>query len=306
MPKTNMHNSNMQLSLSVVIPCYNNSQTIQRAIRSVLSQTFTDFEVIIIDDASADRVKTEEIINNSNDSRITFLKHDKNKNGAAARNTGIKAASGKFIAFLDADDEWQPNHLELAIHKLETEEYDLVYSQALVKTNLADAVMPQNGIQPQQTISDYQFVQGGVMFTPTIVVKSHLAKDILFNESLRRHQDYDFLLRCEGEGINIGFVDKPTVIIHWETNNPKSKGGTWDFSLQFAKEYQKYFSNKAYSRFILKFVVLPNFEEKKRAKGLKLLFMHTKPHHFNLLNLYFIFSYFIFGTFKHPYKWKKQ
>lgn len=301
-----MHNSQNYFLVSVVIPCYNNSQTIQRAIRSVLSQTFTDFEVIIIDDASADRVKTEEIINKINDNRIILLKHDRNKNGAAARNTGIKAASGKFIAFLDADDEWQSNHLELAIHKLETEEYDLVYAQALVKTNLPDAIMPQHGIQPNQTISDYLFCQSGFIQTSTIVCKAKIAKKILFNESLRRHQDYDFLLRCEVQNINIGFVDKPTVIIHWETNNPKSKGGTWDFSLQFAKEYQKYFSNKAYSRFILKFVVLPNFEEKKRTKGLKLLFMHTKPHHFSLLNLYFIFSYLVFGTFKHPYKWKKQ
>jgi len=292
--------------VSVIIPCYNSSNTIKRALDSVIKQSYNNLEIIIIDDGSKDVDKTEEVINSFNDKRIIFIKHKKNKNGAATRNSGIKIAKGEYMAFLDSDDEWHTNHIDETLSLALKNNYDLIYSQALVKTNNPDIVMPINGIAPKQKISDYLFVQGGVIFTPTILVKSFLAKSVEFNEELRRHQDYDFLLRCEVKNIKIGFTNKPTVIVHWENNDIKKKGGTWDFSLHFAKEYKNYFTSKAYSRFILKFVVLQLLEEKKRSKAIKLLITNTNLTHFSISNYYFIFSYLMFGKFKHPYKWRKQ
>lgn len=291
--------------VSVIIPCYNSSATIERALNSVVAQHYKNVEVIVVDDGSADVDKTESVVNDFGDERIIFVKHIVNKNGAATRNSGIKQSKGEYIAFLDSDDEWQPTHLSYALQIISNGNIDLVYSQALVKTNNPDIVMPMQGIASNQRISDYLFVQGGVIFTPTILVKSFLAKSVEFNEELRRHQDYDFLLRCEVKNIKIGFTNKPTVIVHWENNDIKKKGGTWDFSFNFAKEYKQYFTPKAYSRFILKFVTLPLLEEKKRYKGISLLLKNSNLSHFSILNFYFILSYLIFGTFKHPYKWKK-
>src|SRR5512138_1185650 len=92
--------------VSVVIPTYNRAPLLERAIHSVLSQTYTNLEVIVIDDASTD--DTQDRIKNLQlaDIRIQYIRHDRNRGSQAARNTGIHAAKGKYVAFLDSDDEW--------------------------------------------------------------------------------------------------------------------------------------------------------------------------------------------------------
>jgi len=96
--------------VSVIIPTYNRAHVLARAIQSVLNQTYQDFEIIVVDDGSTDN--TEEVIKSFNDPRIRYIRHEENKGAAAARNTGIKAAKGEFIAFQDSDDEWLPKKLE--------------------------------------------------------------------------------------------------------------------------------------------------------------------------------------------------
>lgn len=95
---------------SVIIPSYNKERYVATAIESILSQTFTDFEIIIVDDASSDesiRVVTPYLSEN-----VRLLKHVQNKGLSAARNTGIKDAQGKMVALLDADDSWHPSYLQ--------------------------------------------------------------------------------------------------------------------------------------------------------------------------------------------------
>src|SRR4030043_1337098 len=97
-------------TVSVIIPTYNRAHLVGRSIRSVLNQTYQDLEVIVVDDGSKDN--TAEIVRGITDPRIVFLKHEKNRGVSAARNTGLKAARGKYIAFQDSDDEWLPQKLE--------------------------------------------------------------------------------------------------------------------------------------------------------------------------------------------------
>ena len=291
--------------ISIIIPYFKNANEIKRSLVGVLKQTYQNFEIIIVNDASADWEMGLQIINSFSDNRITTISHTNNQNGAAARNTGIKAAKGEYIAFLDADDEWLPAHLEDSLNKIKNENADISYCQAKVLSNSGVSVMPNEGIFVSQNISDYLFVQGAVMFTPTLVVRTTLAKQVFFNEKLRRHQDYDFLLRCEANQAKISFVNKPNVIVHWENNNPDAKGGTWDFSLQFALDYKKYFTSKAYSRFILKNCVLKLIADKKKTTAFKIFSKHINPTHLSKFNYYFILSYSLFGEFKYPYKWKK-
>lgn len=100
--------------VSVIIPTYNRAHLLlPRAVKSVLNQTFTDFELIIVDDASTDN--TKEVVESFNDSQIRYMRHEQNKGGGAARNTGIEKARGEFIAFLDSDDEWMKEKLERQI-----------------------------------------------------------------------------------------------------------------------------------------------------------------------------------------------
>lgn len=96
--------------VSVIIPTYNSEKYINRSLKSVLEQSYKELQVIIVDDGSTD--STQEIVKTFNDSRVEYVKFEKNKGANYARNKGIELAKGKYITFLDADDEWLPTKVE--------------------------------------------------------------------------------------------------------------------------------------------------------------------------------------------------
>jgi glycosyltransferase involved in cell wall biosynthesis len=104
-------------AVSVIIPTYNRAEFLRLAITSVLNQTFQDFEIIVVDDASEDH--THEVVHNFRDKRIKYIHHEVNKRVAAARNTGVLNSSGAYIAFVDDDDEWLPKKLQMQVALLE-------------------------------------------------------------------------------------------------------------------------------------------------------------------------------------------
>ena len=103
----------MQDLVSVIMPSYNTAKYIKSSIESVLNQTYTNFELIIVDDCSTDN--SEEIILSIKDERIRFLKNQMNSGAALSRNYALREAKGKWIAFLDSDDLWYPEKLEKQI-----------------------------------------------------------------------------------------------------------------------------------------------------------------------------------------------
>lgn len=113
--------------VSVIIPTRNRAKLLPRAIDSILAQTFKDFEIIIIDGHSSD--DTSNVINGYSDKRIRYYLQEIQKNGAQATNEGIAKANGKYIAFLDDDDEWLPEKLEKQVSLMDalSEEYGMVY-----------------------------------------------------------------------------------------------------------------------------------------------------------------------------------
>src|SRR5262245_49867936 len=96
--------------VTVVIPTRNRACVLRRAVDSVLRQTVTDFELIVVDDASTDG--TEALVGSIRDSRVRYIKCRNGVGASAARNIGIRAARGRFVAFQDSDDEWLPAKLE--------------------------------------------------------------------------------------------------------------------------------------------------------------------------------------------------
>ena len=115
-------------TVSVIIPIYNRAHTIDRAILSVLNQIYKSFEIIVVDDCSTDN--TREVIEKFGDKRIRYIRKKSNK-GAAARNTGIKAVRGEYIAFLDSDDKWLPNKLDeqIKVLKVTSPKVGVVYTE---------------------------------------------------------------------------------------------------------------------------------------------------------------------------------
>ena len=104
--------------VSVVIPTYNHARFLDSALQSVLDQTYTHWEAIIIDNHSTDN--TDEVMASFTDSRFTYIKIHNNGVIAASRNAGIRAAKGEFIAFLDSDDIWLPRKLEIQLKYFES------------------------------------------------------------------------------------------------------------------------------------------------------------------------------------------
>lgn len=104
-------------SVSVIIPAFNRNQTLPRALKSVVQQTFRQLEIIIVDDGSVQ--PAEQVVSVFGDSRIRLLVHPKNRGANAARNTGIGAARGTYVAFLDSDDEWDKKKLEVQVNAIE-------------------------------------------------------------------------------------------------------------------------------------------------------------------------------------------
>ena len=109
--------------VSIIIPTYNREKSISKSIKSVLNQTYNDLEVIVVDDGSTDN--TEKIIKGIKDTRIKYIKLDKNKGACYARNVGIKKATGKYIAFNDSDDIFHKTKIEKQVMYLKKCNSDL-------------------------------------------------------------------------------------------------------------------------------------------------------------------------------------
>jgi len=114
---------------SIVVPTYNREDSILNTIKGCLAQSLADFELVIVDDGSED--DTAVAVRAVEDNRIRYI-YQENSGPAAARNAGVKAASGKYIAYLDADDQWYPEYLETAHDFIQTGNHRFVYSQIIV------------------------------------------------------------------------------------------------------------------------------------------------------------------------------
>ncbi len=112
--------------VSIIMPAYNCADYIADSIRSVLSQTYTNWELLIVDDCSTD--KTAEVIASFNDKRIHYRRNERNMRASATRNEALKQAQGRYIAFLDSDDMWLPEKLERQIAFMQEHNYSITYA----------------------------------------------------------------------------------------------------------------------------------------------------------------------------------
>lgn len=120
--------------VSIIMPSYNTSEYVEESIKSVLNQTYTNWELIIVDDCSTDN--SEEIIKQfTHDVRIRFFKNEKNSGAAISRNLALREAKGKWIAFLDSDDLWEPEKLEKQIGFMRENDYKFSYTDYRIQLN---------------------------------------------------------------------------------------------------------------------------------------------------------------------------
>jgi glycosyltransferase involved in cell wall biosynthesis len=172
----------IQPLFSVLIPAHNHADYLAEAIQSVLAQTYTNFEMIIVDDASSDN--TADVISQFNDPRIKYIVHGKNRGLSAARNTGIRASSGKFIAFLDADDFFHPEKIQSHLDFIEQHPEIAVTYNARFELNHSSRTIRELWWPPHRvTLLDLVL---GYPFAPSdiVVKKEWLIRVGLYDESI--------------------------------------------------------------------------------------------------------------------------
>lgn len=206
-------------TISIIIPTYNRAHLIHRAINSVLNQTYQDFEIIIVDDGSTDN--TEEAVRSFNDSRIEYIRHEKNQGAAVARNTGIKAAKGEYIAFQDSDDEWFPQKLEKQMKVFETAspEVGVVYTGFWCMANNKKRYVPSKSVKQKEGNIFKELLKGSFITTQSIVVRKKCFESAgLFDENLPRFQDWELALRLSKHS-EFKCVDEPLLISYHTTGS---------------------------------------------------------------------------------------
>jgi glycosyltransferase involved in cell wall biosynthesis len=188
--------------VSVIIPTYGKPIFLEKAISSVLNQTLKEIELIVVDDNGLDteaRFLTEKLVNNfiSNNNKIIYLKHDKNRNGAAARNTGYKVSKGKYISFLDSDDEYHLTRLKKCYDVMEKSHETVagVYTgcefKRKGKTYYIYKKVKEGNFMKKTLACTFMFSTGSNIF----VRRKVMEKLNGFDEKFLRHQDYEFLVR---------------------------------------------------------------------------------------------------------------
>jgi amylovoran biosynthesis glycosyltransferase AmsB len=200
------------MHFTVIIPCFNASKTISRALDSLVNQTFTNFDVVMVDDASVDYLELIDAINAYNTSlKITVIRNSENKNGAYSRNRAIEVATGEYVAFLDADDSWVEDRLALAvdlINNIKDKDFVVYGRFELLQHHASGSILPLRGIRPNELVSEYVFAAGQSMQTSTFICPLKVARDVLFDESYSRHQDTDFMMRAQSKGISLIFQNQ--------------------------------------------------------------------------------------------------
>lgn len=197
-------------TVSVIIPAYNVASFICETLNSVFAQTFTDYEVILVNDGSLDTNELECAIE-PYAGRLRYFKQE-NSGASVARNQGLQVAQGEFIAFLDGDDLWLPNYLEEQLKFLRQYNHDLVCADAMIFGDSPDA-----GPTYMESLMETAPPAGEVTFldlvssersliTSGVVARRELIFEVgLFDETLRNAQDFDLWLRLARHGARLAY-----------------------------------------------------------------------------------------------------
>lgn len=277
-------------TVSVIIPTYKNRGGLIGSVESALSQDFEGLiEVIVVDDndpQSLFRKHTEELMTQYNDNpKVKYIRHDVNKNGAAARNTGLRAAKGDLIAFLDDDDMFLQGKLTKQVAYLcEHPEFDAVYCHARRGNHVASTTVIEGDGSRDILLLQSNF------FTPSLMFRRESLEAIHgFDESFRRHQDYELLLRFFAAGYKIGCV--PEVLIEIGLNQGENIP-----TGEKVNQLKAYFFEKFQSFIDKENEKTPGFANKVYAKHYAGVFLnHLKHKH-----IIFAIQTFIHYFFKSP------
>ncbi|MFP8953864.1 glycosyltransferase family 2 protein [Natrialbaceae archaeon A-arb3/5] len=280
--------------MSVITATYNRGRDLSRAIDSVLSQTFTDFEYLIVDDGSSDN--TPEVVDGYDDGRIKYIRFEENRGANVARNTGIKKSSGDYISILDSDDKYHPERLEKTVQTLDG-----------LSDNIGGVFHPYQRIengrdigatsQPEQTVTLSDLRHGNKIgsFLAVLFRSEVFDKVGLLDEEMVAAQDYEYYLRVLQKYDLFGISEELATYYLSSDSISKDIQRKKKSNKQLLERHESILSNKQkskyhYSQFFL-YANNYNLAEARRA-----LFKSLNYNPYDPLVYYYLF-FSIFGWY---------
>ena len=281
--------------VSVIIPTYNRCNVLERAIQSLLNQTFQDFELFIVDDHSSD--DTHKVVAAIDDARIKYIRHESNKGAAAARNTGIRNTSCEYIAFLDDDDEWLPEKLGLQLALLESSPPEVggVYTGYESVDSFSGKILHIS--RPVHTGNIYNaLLVNNCIGSPSTILLKRVCFDVAgcFDENVPPFEDYDLWIRIAKY---FQFYCIPSPLYRYYLNNVKISNNTEALDKGLSVMLKKYEaslikSRRFYSKYYLKLGILYCFDSNLK-NGWKSYIKAIRLYPFEVRNYYNLFISFL-------------
>lgn len=279
--------------VTVIIPTFGRSISLKRAIESVLLQTYESVDLIVVDDnhqGSKARENTSNLMQEySNNKRVTYIQHEKNMNGSAARNTGIEYSNSKYLAFLDDDDWYSENHFEHLVQFLESnDDFGAVYS-GWKRGDLISNKIKSGKLTKELLLMDYEPITPSLLFKKDVITSLNG-----FDSSFFRHQDYELMIRFFREN-KVGSVRYNTTNLGQNEGENTLKGNDLEqLKIQYLSKFEndinqidkeiKGFKNSVYSVHYMR-VLISYIKEDKFSDA------------FRIFNCYFLV---------HPYQFSKN
>lgn len=244
--------------VSAVIPTRGRPELLLGAIRSVLRQTWPRMEVIVVVDGpdAATAAQLERV----RDARVRTVFLERACGGSDARNAGVHAARGGWIAFLDDDDEWLPEKIERQMGAVAAmpEWFPVVSCRVIAQSASASRVLPRRTYQAGEAVGDYLFCReglrdpGGLLQTSTLLASRELLLAVPFQAGLAMHQDWDWLIRVTAHtGVGLRMLSQPLAV--WRVEEGRASVGRspdWRASLGWIRRMRPLISRRAFSWFV--------------------------------------------------------
>lgn len=235
--------------VSVIIPTKDRAKKLERTLSSVLSQSYKNLEIIVIENNSEKEGLVEEVARSFGDSRIIYKRLEHCRNANEARNYGISVASGDYIAMLDSDDEYMEVHLAECVELASSGSFDFIYGSCVINDGETHILRHARDFLKNEEPTDYLFGEERAWApTPTFFFKREISKKVTWDEDLYRHQDFDYFIKVSKK-FKCKAKQNATVIVNWQKNEKRSydSGSMRYFYKKWSRKMNKY-SKRVYSR----------------------------------------------------------
>lgn len=249
--------------VSVIIPCFNASRTIERAISSIGNQTCLPGRIIVVDDASTDGSVeiVKKLQQKSTEYEITLICLPYNRGASAARNCGLEQVDTEFVAFLDADDAWHPEKLRLQIEWMQKNPSTVLLSHRCIvdgEEQVNSSYSDSEFRDSVEFISFNQLLLRTRFSTPSVVLRT--ITRLRFDEQLRYAEDYDYWLRLVAKHGPVAYSELPLATLYKSRFGASGlSGNMWAMQRSLFSVYAKQYTSKSIGRFRLLLVQALSF-----------------------------------------------